>query len=130
MKQTKKNNAGVGAAPLGWLHGECVLRQATLPEDAQQLSLTDLKRVSVTDGVAAIIADSETTGNHHVVMLDDTVKFFEKAGTRFVTSRETIKVRCVLKERHDEMVLPAGTYQIGFQQEYDYLTQSLRNVRD
>lgn len=94
------------------------------------MSLADLKSVNVTDGLGAIIADSETTGNHHVVMMDESVKFFDKGGTRFVTSRESIKVRCVLKERHDEMVLPPGTYQIGFQQEYDYLTQSLRNVRD
>ncbi len=128
MKQNKTNKTV--AAPLGWLHGECVLRQAVLPTDARELSIADLKRVGVAGEMAAIIADSETTGNHHVVMLDDTVKFFEKAGTRFVTSRDSIKVRCVLKDRHDEMVLPAGTYQIGFQQEYDYLTQSLRNVRD
>ena len=75
MKQTKNNK--VGAAPLGWLHGECVLRQATLPADAQELSSDGLKQVSVMDGVAVIIADSETTGNQHVVMMDKTVKFFE-----------------------------------------------------
>jgi hypothetical protein len=111
--------------PKGWLHGECVIKQSKLPADAVPCS--DLKRTA--DG-AFVIADSETTGNHHVIDAIPEVKFFSKGSTRYVVSTKPFNVRCVLKERHDTLTLPKGTYQLGYQQEYDYLTQSLRNVRD
>lgn len=111
--------------PAGWLHGECVIKQANLPSDA--VPCTDLK---LTESGAVIIADSETTGNHHVIDAGPGVNFFSKGDTRYVVSTKSFNVRCVLAARHDTVQIPPGTYQIGYQQEYDYITQSLRNVRD
>lgn len=120
MKTNKQNKIANG-----WLHGECVLKQVPLPDGCQ--IQTDLKLAN--DG-GVIIADSETTGNHHVIDRVPGVDFYTKDDRRFVVSSVDFDVRCVLKERHDTFKLPPGSYEIGFQKEYDYLTQSLRNVRD
>ena len=120
MKKNKQNEN-----PKGWLHGECVLKQVSLPAGCQ--IQTDLKLAS--DG-GVIIADSETTGNHHVIDRVPGVDFYTNGNQRYVVSTVPFNVRCVLKERHDTFNLSPGSYEISFQQEYDYLTQSLRNVRD
>lgn len=119
--KTKKQTS----APKGWLHGECIVKQATLPSDCEPL--VDLKFAS--DG-GVIIADSETTGNHHVIDRVPGLDFFSKGERRFVSSTNPFNVRCVLEKRHSTFNIPPGTYEIGFQKEYDYFTQALRNVRD
>lgn len=115
--------------PKAWLHGECILREAMLPKGAIQQQLTPAELVN--DGEAAIIAASEVTGNHHVVDLEPGVEFFTHNSERYVNSVDKpIKVRCVIAERHSTMELPPGTYKIGFQKEYDYYAQEMKNVRD
>ena len=103
------------------VHGECYLFESSIPKDAVQETNT---------GEFVIIADSETTGNHHVIDLKPGVSFFKKGNRRFVQCKEDTAVRCVLTERHDTVPLKKGTYEIGIQQEYDYFTEALRNVRD
>ena len=121
MKQNKKTDKLNQTKPKGILHGECIIFQSQIPSDATPEVLT---------GEFTIIAPSETTGNHHVVDLHPGVEFFNKGGTRFFKNSKETSVRCVVADRHDEIKLPPGEYEIGMQQEYDYFEQAKRNVRD
>jgi hypothetical protein len=105
------------------LHGECAIKtNAKVPANAK------LRKIK---GNQVIIADSETTGNHHVVDVIKGVEFFDtKEGVSYMKNSVPTKVRCVMADRHDEITLEAGTYEFGIQQEYDYFEQALRNVRD
>lgn len=111
-------------SPKAILHGECLVFESVIPPDAI------LERDN--NGETVIIAPSETTGNHHVIRNSDNVKFYHNSdrSRRFVSSTDPISVECVIKDRHDQIVLPAGDYEIGFQQEFDYLAMQSQQVRD
>ena len=111
MKTEKKRAA---------LHGECMIIEANIPEGAKKIEVKQYLK----------IADSETTGNHHVVDCAEGVEFYELDGVRYMKNDEPAKVRCVHKDRHDEVSIPEGTWQFDAQLEYDYLTESLQRVRD
>lgn len=104
-------------------HGECVIRQIDeLPRG--------LKPVKPANGYVRI-AESEVTGNHHQVLVKDKdVEFFERDGVLYAKVNEPTTVGCVLKERHDDCVLPVGLWEFKKAQEYDPLEQELRNVAD
>ncbi len=110
------------------LHGEAMIFPTQkLPADAEEIKPSSQN--------FHIIADSETTGNHHVIDLPkidkSKVKFFKnKAGAMFMRSEVETTVSCVLADRHAPITIPAGTYEFGIQQEYDHFAQNLRNVRD
>lgn len=104
------------------LHGECQLSQrGKLPKDSKRVKCS---------GDFKIVAESEVSFNHHVVDIHDGVEFYEKDGTLYLKNDTETKVRCVLPSRHDDVVLDPGVWEVGFQQEYDYLTQEKRNVAD
>ena len=104
------------------LHGECMVFPSELPATATPKVVT---------GDYLIVADSETTGNHHVVDNFQGVNFFEgSGGTIFMQNTKPTKIRCVMADRHDAIDLEPGTWEFGVQQEYDYFTESLRAVRD
>jgi len=111
--------------PKVWLHGECALIQASLPVGATPVSMPMIAAEN-----AAIIAPSEVTGNHHVIDMEPGVEFFSHEGKNYANSKNPMTVRCVLKERHDAVTLPPGTYLLGFQQEFNYLEMVLQQVRD
>jgi hypothetical protein len=102
------------------IHGECLVYNSELPTGAKKLKAKGYK----------IIANSEVTGNHHVIDATDGVEFYEHEGTIFVRNTEPATVRCLVKERHDDVTLQPGTWKIDFQQEYDYLSNEARVVRD
>lgn len=104
-------------------HGECVLRQIDkLPEG--------LKLIEPQNGYVRI-ADSEVTGNHHQVLVKDKdIEFYERDGVLYARVNEQTTVECVLKERHDDCILPVGFWEIKKAQEFDPLEQELRNVAD
>lgn len=104
------------------LHGECMVFKSKLP-------LNIKKKNSKLNYM--IVADSETTGNHHVVDIIDGINFYEdEKGTLFMENAVETNIRCLHKDRHDSLTLPAGTYEFGTQQEYDPFTARLQNVRD
>lgn len=105
------------------LHGECMVFPSKIPATASRKNL--LKNQNF-----VIVADSETTGNHHVVDVKDGVQFFENNGTLFMESSVETSIRCVHADRHDTITIPAGTYEFGSQQEYDPFTARLEKVRD
>jgi hypothetical protein len=104
------------------LHGEAMVFISEIPTDA-------VKKVVLAP--YAIIADSETTGNHHVIDVIPGVEFYESpTKTLYMKSSVETVIRCLHKERHDEITIPAGTYEFGSQQEYDPFAARLRNVAD
>lgn len=103
------------------VHGECFVFQSEIPTGAKPLKV---------DGPYLIVADSETTGNHHVVDAIPGVSFFEHEGKRYMNSSVPTKIRCLHENRHDAITLDPGVYEFGTQQEYDPFAANMRNVRD
>ena len=101
------------------LHGECIIFESKIPEDAV---------LEKQDSSFVIIANSEVTGNHHVIDRPSTVQFFMKDKKRYMRNSKPTTVRCVIAERHTAIPIPAGDWEIGIQQEFDYIAQVKRNV--
>lgn len=105
-----------------YFHGEVCLRQINeLPQ-----GLVSLKPKSK----RYIIADSETTGNHHCIEEKQGVELYEKDGVLYLKNDVPCKMFCVDASRHDTEVLPAGIWEINRAKEYDYLTEMVRSVAD
>lgn len=104
-------------------HGECVIRQISkLPKG--------LKPVEPKNGFVRI-AESEVTGNHHQVLVKDKdIEFFERDGVLYAKVNEPTTVECVLKERHDDCVLPKGIWEFKKAVEFDPIEQGLQSVKD
>lgn len=104
------------------LHGECILTKVNkLPKGVIRKKLKDNYQ---------IIANSETSGNHHVVDIEEGVEFYEKDGKLYLKVENEATVRCLIKERHDEVKIDKGIYEIDYQKEFDYLDNTERLVRD
>ncbi len=105
------------------LHGEAMAFPSKLPVGAKKKSLGNQSFV--------IVANSETTGNHHVVDVMEGVDFYEDdKGTLFMDSQKDTQIRCIHENRHDAITIPAGTYEFGTQQEYDPFAERMRRVAD
>jgi hypothetical protein len=104
-------------------HGEVKVTKGTIPAGAKKIE-------KFTADKYHIVAPSETTGNHHVVEVVPSMELYEKDGVFFLKTEEETKIECLIKERHDEIVLPAGIYEIGSQVEYDPFSKRLEKVRD
>ena len=103
------------------LHGECMVFQSEIPSDAKPMTV---------GGPHLVVADSETTGNHHVVDCGPGVLMLEHEGRRFMRNSEPTTIRCIRADRHDAIEIPPGDYEFGTQQEWDPFAENLRNVRD
>lgn len=110
-----------------WFHGEVVIKKVKgeIPKG--------LRKVEPKDG-AYIIADSETTGNHHLLEEIDGVTLYEKDGMFYLYSDKPQTVKCVDQSRHDAIQIepcePGEFILFDRQQEYDHFTDEIRNVRD
>jgi hypothetical protein len=103
------------------LHGEAMITECELPSGAKPLEIK---------GSQLVIAPSETTGNHHVVENAEGCEFFVSDGVRYMKNSGPTNVKCVHPDRHDDIEIPAGTWEFGAQREYDYFEQSHQQVRD
>lgn len=105
------------------LHGEAMIFPAcNLPEGCEQ--------INPSNRTYHIIADSETTGNHHVVDAEEGVFFFKKGEQVFMQNSTPTRVRCLHQNRHSTIEIPPGCWEFGAQQEYDHISQELQRVRD
>lgn len=103
-------------------HGEVnIFKSCEIPEGAKLIK---------GDGRKYIVADSETTGNHHCVEEKEGVEMYEKDGVLYLKNDVPTDVFCVVKDRHDTITLEPGVWEIDRAQEWDYLTQQRRNVSD
>ena len=77
------------------LHGEVFIHRASnIPEGAK-------KKAAPLD--CYVVAKSETTGNNHIIDCNDGVEFYEHEGTLYMKNTKETQVRCVHKDRHDEL---------------------------
>lgn len=92
-----------------------------IPSDAKKLN---------PDSGRYIVADSETTGNHHCVKDQTDLELFEKDGVLYMKCETESEVFCVDQARHDTIKLPAGTWEIKKSIEYDHLLDEVRECID
>ena len=112
-------------------HGEAILTEAELPEGAKKI----IPNSAQLDGKGFIIAESETTGNHHCVKLQEGVSMYEKEGTVFIKvekqDTEVYNSKGVLgNSGHKPINLEQGTWKLSHHLEYDPLTEMRRRVAD
>lgn len=80
-----------------------------------------------------ILADSESTGNHHMLQVIDGVHVWkdELADKFFVQPEKPTKIYCKLDNRHTDYELKEGyTYEIYKAREYDHITKIQRKIID
>lgn len=105
------------------LHGEAMIFKSKLSSTAKHLEPSNKEY--------HIIADSETTGNHHVVNANEGVEFFmDDDGVMFMVAEKPTAVRCLHENRHSTVEIAPGTYEFGIQEEYDNYAEQKRKVRD
>lgn len=107
-----------------YAHGECLLMKADkLPEG--------LKKVEEFKKDCYRIADSEVTGNFHLLEAKEGVELFEDVkGVLWLKNDVPTDVFCAIKQRHDNITLEPGIWEIDKAVEYDYLTGLKRQVAD
>ena len=102
-------------------HGECVLSKvAVRPPDSKKVKAKG----------SHIIADSENTGNHHMVAVKDGCELYEKDGVLYLENEVETEVFCVDQARHDTITLEPGVWKIDRAKEYDFITDEVRQVAD
>lgn len=75
-----------------------------------------------------ILAEGEHTGHAHRVVCDDkAAEMYERDGVLYLKVNEAVEVSH--EEHHTKPIRP-GLYEIGYQREFDYLTQMERQVMD
>ena len=110
-----------------WLHGEVVIKQVkkSVPKESKQIKAKNGRYK---------IADSESTGNFHLLEAKEGVVMYEKDGTLYCKNEVPVNVFCVDTKRHDTIELPKckpnEVYEITPAKEYDYISQEVRNVAD
>lgn len=77
-----------------------------------------------------VVADSEVTGNDHRVKVVEGIEFFEKDGVLYMKNTVPAELGCVIEERHDTELLPAGIWEFKKQLEYDPISEVLRGAID
>ena len=105
-----------------YLHGEVLIKESNqaIPEGAKLVKPINNQYK---------LADSETTGNHHLLEHEPGMEVYEKEGMFYISFGKEGTVKCVDTKRHDTIKIP-GRSTSDFQQEYDYVTDEARAVRD
>ena len=104
-------------------HGELnIFEVKALPEDVKKIENKD---------IYYILANSETTGNHHVLEKNLGIELYEDdKGILWLRNTVPAKVSCVVKERHDTITLDPSIWEIDRAKEWDYAKEEKRNVAD
>lgn len=87
----------------------------------------------ITSDEDIILADSETTGNHHMLEMKPGVQVWnDKQSDKFLIKVDnSTKIYCVHENRHDDYTLDEGYfYEIYRAREYDHFLQRKREVVD
>ena len=99
-----------------YFHGECIIKEIELLP--KNLTKRD-------DEKSIMIAESETIGNEHRIKIKKGVEFFEdENGTLYMRNTVPTKVYCVHTERHDNIEIPEGIWEIDKAVEYDYFASA------
>ena len=105
-----------------YFHGECVVTKiSNLPNG--------LKEIKPKDG-KYIVANSESTGNHHCIQESAEAVMYEKDGVLYLKNDAPVNLYCVDESRHDTQILEPGIWELNRAVEFDYLKQMKRSVAD
>ena len=105
-----------------YFHGECIIKTGiAIPKGANKVSAKNGRY---------IVANSETTGNHHCVKEHEGVELFENNGVLYLKNSVVAELFCVDTNRHDTESIPPGVWEINRANEYDYLADMTRKVSD
>ena len=105
-----------------YFHGEVVIKKvASLPKGG--------KKVRAVNG-GYIIAESEQSGNHHLVVERDGIELYQVGDTLYLHNEVEAEVKCVDEKRHDTEVLEPGVWKIDRANEHDFLADETRKVAD
>ena len=105
-------------------HGECTINKVKKLPDG-------LKKAKLFNKESYKLADSETSGNHHLLEAKEGVELFEDSnGVLWLKNDVPCDVFCAIQERHDNITLEPGIWEIDRAIEHDYLTGMVRKVAD
>lgn len=109
---------------MNYFHGEvCITKVTAIPEG--------LKRAVKFNEKSYKLADSEQSGNHHLLEAKEGVELFEDSnGVLWLKNEVPCDVFCAVKERHDTITLEPGIWEIDRALEYDHLNDVKRQVAD
>lgn len=106
-------------------HGELIIVERSIPLD-------NFKEIEAVEDFK--LADSETTGNHHLLKVVPGVHIFQDladAERYFVRANAETQIYCKIEARHSAFTLKPGCeYEIFPAQEEDHITRSARRVLD
>ena len=107
-----------------FFHGEAIINKVSkLPEGLKKVNLFDKKSYK--------LVDSEITGNYHLLEAKEGVELFEDSnGVLWIKNDVPCDVFCAVQERHDNITLEPGIWEIDKAQEYDYLKDLTVKVSD
>ena len=115
-------------------HGEVNLFEVDeIPTTAKKLDFsTNPNILNLLEGEQGFkIADSETTGNHHLVKLNDQIALFEDTdGTLYIRNLTPTTIECIDVTRHDTCELPPSIWKRDVSREFDHLEGLLKRVAD
>lgn len=106
------------------LHGEVIFKEVIeLPNEA---------KIVKTNANYYVVGESETHGNdHRISCVEDIVELYMTEDDKlFIKNIGNTDVFCPNETRHATIELPAGVWEVGHAQEYDYFSESHRKVRD
>ena len=108
-----------------YFHGELIIVERPAP-------FAGVRKLEVSEDLK--LADSETTGNHHMLKIVPGVHVFQDLDDMdrfFVRPKIETKIYCALESRHTDLALKPGCeYEIFPAQEQDHITRSARKVLD
>ena len=103
-------------------HGELCVREVEAVSGDEVTPQGDFK-----------LADSEVTGNDHMLQVVPGVHIFNGGDPEeyFIKAEVDTTIYCKLKDRHDDLKLPGGTsWKITPAKEWDHINEESRAVAD
>ena len=97
--------------------GDLLLICSIKPKEAKRIKHT------------GVLAEGSATGHTHKIASENLkdCKFYKDGDVIYLKSKSEI---VIIHEEHDQTTLPAGCYKMDHVQEFDYLENEARNVRD
>ena len=104
-------------------HGEVIAKQIEqLPKECTKVN---------TIANYYVVGESETHGNdHRVAVKEREVEFYERNGVLYMKNLSETEIFCPNDDKHTAIKMPAGFWEFGHAQEYDYIEQESRRVAD
>ena len=101
-----------------WQQGDVLMQQIkALPKGA----------IPKDSGSRITLAEGEVTGHSHSIEVEEGVQLYTLDQILYLVADHEVTVT---HQEHGAVTLPAGIYQVGIVQEYDYIAEEARRVWD